>query len=80
MAVSVQLFTMDPAIYTSVFTLLLTYFIWRWNNSKMLPPGPRPLPLIGNMLDLTAKELWLRAHDWGKKYGQIMLSFIDNIY
>lgn len=64
-------FTMDPAIYLSVFALLLTYYIWRRNDSKMLPPGPMPLPLIGNMLDLTAKELWLRAHEWGKKYGHI---------
>lgn len=73
---AVQLFTMDPAIYLSVFTLLLTYYIWRRNNSNMSPPGPRPLPLIGNMLDLTAKELWLRVHEWGKKYGHIMLSLL----
>ena len=72
---------MDPAaIYLSVFALLLAYYIWRRNNSKLSPPGPRPLPLIGNMLDLTAKELWLRVHEWGKIYGQYTLSFIDNVY
>lgn len=64
---------MDPAIFLSVLALLLTYYIWRRNDS-ISPPGPMPLPLIGNMLDLTAKELWLRVHEWGKKYGQNMLS------
>ncbi|KAF8816726.1 cytochrome P450 [Phlegmacium glaucopus] len=62
---------MDPIIYLSVLALLLTYHIWRRNNSRNLPPGPKPLPLIGNMLDLTAKELWLRVNKWGRKYGDI---------
>jgi hypothetical protein len=35
------------------------------------PPGPNPLPIIGNILDITSKELWLTAFKWARKYGPI---------
>ncbi|KIJ09364.1 hypothetical protein PAXINDRAFT_17543 [Paxillus involutus ATCC 200175] len=35
------------------------------------PPGPKPLPILGNVADLTTKELWLVAEKWAKEYGQL---------
>ncbi|KAI0723229.1 cytochrome P450 [Earliella scabrosa] len=37
-----------------------------------LPPGPRPLPLIGNLVDLPKSHAWLTFSKWGDIYGGIV--------
>lgn len=32
------------------------------------PPGPKPLPIVGNILDLQIKEPGPEYADWSKKY------------
>ncbi|KAJ3746174.1 cytochrome P450 [Lentinula detonsa] len=36
-----------------------------------LPPGPRGWPIIGNLLDVPAKEEWFTFAKWGETYGKI---------
>ena len=38
-------------------------------NSAALPPGPKPLPLIGNANDLPAQEQWLALTEMAQIYG-----------
>ncbi|KAF9790925.1 cytochrome P450 [Thelephora terrestris] len=35
------------------------------------PPGPKPLPLIGNVLDVPLSSPWLVYTQWAKRYGEI---------
>jgi hypothetical protein len=38
-------------------------------KSQVLPPGPIPLPVLGNILSLDATRPWLTFTDWRSTYG-----------
>ncbi|EPT04818.1 hypothetical protein FOMPIDRAFT_1112479 [Fomitopsis schrenkii] len=62
-------------VITFAFVLTAIYFVWAHLNkprrSLPLPPGPKPLPLVGNITNLTSRELWLRTKDWARQYGDM---------
>lgn len=37
-----------------------------------LPPGPKPLPFLGNLFDIPTIKPWLTYANWGKKFGDII--------
>lgn len=48
----------------------LAAFRW-WNLIKRLPlpPGPRRVPLIGNLFQLPRRNGWLQFKQWSKHFG-----------
>ncbi|KAH7887275.1 cytochrome P450 [Phlebopus sp. FC_14] len=44
------------------------------SNRKNLPfpPGPKPLPIVGNIYDVPSHASWKTFKDWGAKYGDII--------
>ncbi|KAI0653387.1 cytochrome P450 [Cubamyces menziesii] len=45
------------------------------SKKARLPPGPPPLPVIGNILDLTSHEQWRKVLEWGKHYGDMIYGY-----
>ncbi|EMD41380.1 hypothetical protein CERSUDRAFT_109980 [Gelatoporia subvermispora B] len=37
-----------------------------------LPPGPTPLPIVGNFFDIPSKLPWVTYTKWAEKYGDIV--------
>ncbi|KAI0331429.1 cytochrome P450 [Cubamyces sp. BRFM 1775] len=48
------------------------------HKKARLPPGPSPLPIIGNILDLTAHEQWRQVFEWAKRYGDMIFIRVFN--
>ena len=38
-------------------------------SSLPLPPGPKGLPLLGNLLDMPSEREWHTFAKWGQQYG-----------
>ena len=57
-----------------LFIFIGVYYVKNYLSSKnrlrIIPPGPRPLPVIGNLLDMPTSHEWLRFAEWGHSYGQ----------
>lgn len=47
----------------------------RWLNNRRrlpLPPGPKPLPLVGNLFQIPADYPWETYNEWREKYGDVI--------
>ncbi|KAI0320135.1 cytochrome P450 [Amylostereum chailletii] len=54
------------------FIGVATWYITSPRRRSRAPPGPPPLPLVGNLFDIPKKKSWVTYADWSEKYGDIV--------
>ena len=57
-------------LIVSCCLVMLVFIFRKMRRSLSLPPGPRGLPILGNVLDMPNKTPWLTYCQWGKEYSR----------
>lgn len=62
------------------FFLFFTYSVFSWilgrRYSRRLPPGPKSLPVLGNILQIPTKHVERKFAEWGKIYGSYVVDYV----
>ncbi|KAF2748161.1 cytochrome P450 [Sporormia fimetaria CBS 119925] len=63
---------LSPSFWVTVAlaipALCLLHDVWIWLK---MPPGPTPLPFIGNKFQLPKSRPWIQFQEWSRVYGPI---------
>ncbi|KAL4898986.1 cytochrome P450 [Aspergillus multicolor] len=76
-SLAISHFVIHSAIMLKLVVLLAAAYLAyelasRLRNRKPLPPGPPPLPLIGNLHQHPTDQPWVQYRDWHRKYGPVI--------
>ncbi|KLO13431.1 cytochrome P450 [Schizopora paradoxa] len=69
----------SDTMWMDVFRIVvpaLLLFIWRRHEPRR-PPGPQRYPLLGSLLQMPSSNLWERALEWRKEYGDLV--YLENL-
>lgn len=65
-----------PTPYVALAGCLLGLVTYRFATTRRgnppFPPGPKALPILGNIRDVPLEREWLTYTEWAKQYGPIV--------
>jgi hypothetical protein len=57
--------------WAAIAGLLFALYLISGKSKGKLPPSPKGLPLLGNVLQMPKRNGWLLMHEWSKTLGPI---------
>lgn len=67
---TISMASISPAFIPIAVVLLALLVVYRARSPwRLLPPGPKGLPVLGNLLQFDNRP-WLSFTRWGEKYGR----------
>ncbi|KAK6019060.1 hypothetical protein OSTOST_15319, partial [Ostertagia ostertagi] len=67
-------------LFVSLLTAIAIY-VWRfYENTKRYPKGPRPYPIVGNLLSLNIRKIHEDYEKYSKIYGSIFTVWLPRPY
>ncbi len=59
----------DLLVVALAFLVFSTIYSRGKQKKLPFPPGPKRLPVVGNLFDMPAGAEWITYERWGKLYG-----------
>ncbi|XP_037541138.1 cytochrome P450 2K4-like [Nematolebias whitei] len=69
-------FSIFGALILSLLIYLIVLFTTSSGESRKEPPGPTPLPILGNLLQLDLKKPYNTLMEFSKKYGSVFTVYL----
>ena len=73
-------YLLDIIVSVVVTSWMICSYAYRQRETQnkgkaQLPPGPKRLPIVGNIFQMPRSREWLKAAEWRKEYGMILRPF-----
>lgn len=72
---TMEWYLLDPLIIIVGLSSSFVCYLWlypkalRRERRIKFPPGPKGLPLVGNLFDIPTTKAWMEYQKWGERYG-----------